>query len=71
MGCLGCKHSETINETHPHISWTESQWRCVLGIEVKGLEFNAQFGLVYSSNRNLQITNHSDTNLNVITKMEE
>ena len=55
MGCLNCKHIETIDETRPHISKRESRWRRVIGLEAKGLEFNAQIGMVHSVNTNLQI----------------
>ena len=48
MGCLSCKHSEIIENTNPHISRKESRWRCVVGLEAKGQEFNAQVGMVHS-----------------------
>ena len=59
MGCLSCKHTETIDEMHLHIFRKESRWRCVVGLEAKGLEFNAQVEMVHSTNTNLQI-NHKN-----------
>ena len=55
MGCLSCKHAKIIENTNPHISKKESRWRFVVGLEAKGLEFNAQVGMVHSKYQILEI----------------
>ena len=76
MGCLSCKHAEIIENTNPHFSRKESRWRCVVGLEAKGLEFNAQIGMVHSKlsdykMKNLQIVNNTHNRDPSITTIEE
>ena len=71
MGCLSCKHTETINEMNPDTFKKESRWRCVVGLEAQGLEFNAQVGMVHSTNTNFQIPGNLNENLRITTRIDE
>ena len=64
MGCLSCKHAEIIENTNPHTPKKESRSKCVVGLEAKGLEFNAQVGMVHSNlsdfrTKNLKIVDNT------------
>ena len=60
MGRISCKNSEIIENTNPHISRKQSRWRCVVGLEAKGLELD-WFILNYQTFRkkNLQIVDNT------------
>ena len=46
MGCLSSKQ-EISKETTPYIKKEQCKLRCIAGVEAKGIEFNAKFGVVH------------------------